>query len=315
MLRRRWREPEETPVAFLGRVASRENSVTVLGEAWELLSVSRAGGQIHQALTRTLRLVAALDLVMLGLALALAWTLRVHLGNWAVLGVPNPALAAQVSPWIVVLWVVFLAGQGAYARRLFGAGPEEFKAVAMASALAMGTTAMGLYLLKVEISRGFVLLVFCFGLSLLLGERYAVRKVVHRLREQGRLQHRVLVVGSPEAATELVDVLHRETYAGYRVIAACGPEWEMRNPVSFPVPLLGRVADVRSVCEEVGADTVLVAAGTGSSKDLRQIAWDLEGTEIDLVVVPRLTDVAGPRDPHAPRRRTSAAPCRGAAGR
>jgi exopolysaccharide biosynthesis polyprenyl glycosylphosphotransferase len=48
--------------------------------------------------------------------------------------------------------------------------------------------------------------------------------------------------------------------------------------------------------EKVGADTVLVTRGAySSSDDLRSIAWDLEGSDIDLVVVPSLTDVAGPR--------------------
>lgn len=149
--------------------------------------------------------------------------------------------------------------------------------------------------LRDRISRGFVGLAFGLGTLLLLGERYAVRKVLHRLRVAGRLQHRVVVVGNPVAASELVEVLHRESYAGYRVVAACAPEPDMTNPVAFPVPLLGRVADARAVCEEIGADTVLVAAGTSSSDDLRRIAWDLEGSSIDLVVVPSLTDVAGPR--------------------
>jgi exopolysaccharide biosynthesis polyprenyl glycosylphosphotransferase len=64
----------------------------------------------------------------------------------------------------------------------------------------------------------------------------------------------------------------------------------------MPVPCLGSVSETRRVCEELGADTVLVArGGYSSSSDLRQIAWDLGGSDIDLVVVPSLTDIAGPR--------------------
>jgi exopolysaccharide biosynthesis polyprenyl glycosylphosphotransferase len=41
---------------------------------------------------------------------------------------------------------------------------------------------------------------------------------------------------------------------------------------------------------------VLVArGGYATSQELRRIAWDLEGSDIDLIVVPSLTDVAGPR--------------------
>ena len=56
------------------------------------------------------------------------------------------------------------------------------------------------------------------------------------------------------------------------------------------------MCDTRKVCEELGADTVLVARGAySSSSELRQIAWDLGDSDIDLVVVPSLTDIAGPR--------------------
>jgi exopolysaccharide biosynthesis polyprenyl glycosylphosphotransferase len=64
----------------------------------------------------------------------------------------------------------------------------------------------------------------------------------------------------------------------------------------LPVPCLGSVEDTRRACEELGADTVLVArGGYSSSSDLRRIAWDLSDSDIDLVVVPSLTDIAGPR--------------------
>jgi exopolysaccharide biosynthesis polyprenyl glycosylphosphotransferase len=64
----------------------------------------------------------------------------------------------------------------------------------------------------------------------------------------------------------------------------------------FPVPVLGGVADMRRLCDQVGADTVLVArGGYETSQELRRIAWALEGSSIDLVVVPSLTDIAGPR--------------------
>ena len=60
--------------------------------------------------------------------------------------------------------------------------------------------------------------------------------------------------------------------------------------------MLGSVANTRRLCDEYGADTVLVArGGYGTAQELRRIAWDLEGSSIDLVVVPSLTDVAGPR--------------------
>ena len=43
------------------------------------------------------------------------------------------------------------------------------------------------------------------------------------------------------------------------------------------------------------ADTVAVASSGFTPAALRDLAWQLEGTGVDLLVSPALTDVAGPR--------------------
>ncbi len=186
--------------------------------------------------------------------------------------------------------------QGAYTSRNFGAGPEEFKVILMGSLLSAGAVGLFCYLAKIDLSRGFLLLTFLLGIPTLLTERYVARKLVHRARARGRLLRRVVAVGGPLDIAELVTVLNRERNAGFSIVGACMPSGITVDPEQLPVPLLGSVADTRRVCEEQGADTVLVArGGYSSSADLRQIAWDLGDSQIDLVVVPSLTDVAGPR--------------------
>src|SRR5204862_7900849 len=54
--------------------------------------------------------------------------------------------------------------------------------------------------------------------------------------------------------------------------------------------------DVVDLVREVGADTIAVCGAAGSEPgELRRLAWQLEGTGIDLVVAPQITDIAGPR--------------------
>jgi exopolysaccharide biosynthesis polyprenyl glycosylphosphotransferase len=64
---------------------------------------------------------------------------------------------------------------------------------------------------------------------------------------------------------------------------------------TVPVPVYhGR--DLVELVQELNADTIAVCGSTGSETDeLRRLAWQLEGTGIDLVVAPQLTDIAGPR--------------------
>ena len=54
--------------------------------------------------------------------------------------------------------------------------------------------------------------------------------------------------------------------------------------------------DVLSLVREVGADTIAVCGSASAEPgELRRLAWQLEGTGVDLVVAPQLTDIAGPR--------------------
>ena len=54
--------------------------------------------------------------------------------------------------------------------------------------------------------------------------------------------------------------------------------------------------DVLALVRELGADTIAVCGSASAEPgELRRLAWQLEGTGIDLVVAPQLTDIAGPR--------------------
>lgn len=234
------------------------------------------------------------DLAAVTFSTWIAWNLRQQLDVFweAIPDFPYPSAA----PWIVCVWLVLLSVQGAYSLRNFGTGPEEFRAVGLASVICAGMVGMFCYLWQVPLSRGFVILTFLIGTPLLMVERYAIRKILHRLRVGGKMLHRVVVVGGATGISEIVDVLEREQYTGYRVIGACVPPGAPTGGGRMPVPVLGDTTQVRELCEGIGADTVLVArGGYDSSRELRRIAWALEGSAVELVVVPSLTDIAGPR--------------------
>jgi exopolysaccharide biosynthesis polyprenyl glycosylphosphotransferase len=68
------------------------------------------------------------------------------------------------------------------------------------------------------------------------------------------------------------------------------------NGKPTPVPVYaGR--DVASLVAEHNADTIAICGGAAGTEpgELRRLAWQLEGTGVDLVVAPQLTDIAGPR--------------------
>jgi len=158
-----------------------------------------------------------------------------------------------------------------------------------------GVIAIVSYLGKLEIARGFLGLVLPIGLLLLLVDRVLMRTWVRGERRKGQLCHRVIVVGDEASAASLADQLHRESSAGFLVVGLCLPAGVPASS-AMAIPVLGSVDDMVSIVESANADTVAVSASAHVSADgLRRIAWSLEGSGVDLVVAPAVTEVAGPR--------------------
>jgi exopolysaccharide biosynthesis polyprenyl glycosylphosphotransferase len=249
-------------------------------------------------LSRDVGLVRAMtllvDLAVLVFAVLAAWKLRGAIG--ALIAVHLGTSVTEAGPVIIATWVVMLAIKGAYGARNFGTGANEFRAVGSASITTAGLVSIACFMLSVPLSRGFLLLAFVFGTTLLLVERFVIRITVHKLRRKGRLMHRVIAVGGPSGVGEVVDALRQSKYVGYEVVGAAVPDGVEVSHEQFGVPVLGEVQQTRRLCEEVGADTVLVTrGGFATAKELRRVAWDLEGSSIQLVVVPSVNEVAGSR--------------------
>lgn len=269
-----------------------------IAEAARLVRPASSTTSTRDRLRRVLLVVLLLDAVVIATAIWSAWQLRAHVDLWLWEATEQPIAEFwwRDAAWIFSVWILWLTVRGAYSPRHFGTGPEEFKVVALASVLSLGTVGLICYLLNNELSRGFVVLSAVIALPTLLAERYGARKLIHRRRARGFLLHRVIAVGGPSTVRELVEVLDRERYVGYQVVGACVPSEISVDEGNLSVPVLGVPADAVEVSRELGADTILVTGGGYSSAtDLRRIAWDLGSTDIDLVVVPSLTDVAGPR--------------------
>jgi exopolysaccharide biosynthesis polyprenyl glycosylphosphotransferase len=192
--------------------------------------------------------------------------------------------AANVSYGVVTAviaagWLLALSSRGAYEPRHLGAGPEEYKRLTQATVVTFATVAVISYAFKLEIARTLFAVAPILGLTLLVLERFLARQRLVRRRQRGEALSRVLAVGSSDAVAELVSLLEREPNAGYHVVGASG---------TFD--------DVRAALRRTAADTVAITASADmTSARLREIAWEIEGTNIQLVVQPRLVDVAGPR--------------------
>jgi exopolysaccharide biosynthesis polyprenyl glycosylphosphotransferase len=199
-----------------------------------------------------------------------------------------------LGPGMITLWLAMLVVFGAYRVRNYGAGFEEFRAITMASTVTLGIYLACGFLAANHPTRGYPILYFLLGTPLLVLARYLDRRTLHVARRQGRLSIKTIALGSPQAVRELIEVLQRVPGMGYQVVGICVPGGQLAEDVG--VPVLGDIDDVRRLAVDLGVDGVIVAGGSYSSAaDLRRLGWALQGLDLDMLVVPSLTDIAGPR--------------------
>ncbi|MER5973980.1 sugar transferase [Streptomyces sp. NPDC002055] len=132
------------------------------------------------------------------------------------------------------------------------------------------------------------------------------RKATHRhltaLRREAQSVHRVLVIGEPSAADDVVEHLAGRTDHAY-VVTGVIPVGS--GQLTSGVPALTRLGSaqpatpdedwvpVLDVAEQLGAELVLVAPGPRlSGERLRRLSWALHDVGLPLAVSPGLTEVA-----------------------
>jgi len=208
-------------------------------------------------------------------------------------GVTGTYLALSLA--LPVFWIVALWLAGGYDSRFIGTGSDEFRKVLNAGVSLTAAVAIFSYVIRLEVSRGYLIIALPTVTVLDLGARYAIRKRLHRQRASGECLLSVVAVGHELAVADLVTELQRDRYHGLTVVGACVVRPGECDEV-VGVPVFGGLDDITAAVKEFGADTVAVlACPEMNGIRLRGLAWELEKTGTDLCVSPALLDVAGPR--------------------
>ncbi|WP_344290340.1 sugar transferase [Streptomyces synnematoformans] len=205
--------------------------------------------------------------------------------------------------WVVLAFGTELLVLGALAvgrawvPAVLGQGAEEFRRLGRALSTAVVVLALGGIALT---SRNIKLWIFVAIPAIALAtmtERYLLRLRLHRMRQQGRCLRPVLAAGSPATVRDLIARVRRFPHLGWRVDAVCTPDGPGPDGDHVDgVPVVGRLTDVAA---HVGRGGYRVLAVTPdphwSPERLQRLAWDLEGSDAEMVVAPVLMEVAGPR--------------------
>ncbi|SFR72363.1 Undecaprenyl-phosphate galactose phosphotransferase, WbaP/exopolysaccharide biosynthesis polyprenyl glycosylphosphotransferase [Agromyces sp. CF514] len=285
-------------------MSSEAESITRLGMPGErLLERATAVGHRVVAQPRRLgwrhRLVFALSVTDAALvigALLVAQLLRFQTTGLKA-STPQSDLAyLTLTAAIAVGWLVALSATRSRMLRNIGTGMVEYQRVVNATFLTFGTLAAIAFLFQIDIARGYLAVAFPLGLVLLLLGRMAWRGVLHRMRRVGRCTTGAIIVGRPDDVMRVTEELRRQYRVGYRAIGAAyaGPARSAKRS-SIDLPAV-EFKDLAATSKRTRTRAVIIAGDLpGGNATIRRLGWDLENSNTELILVSRLTDVAGPR--------------------
>jgi exopolysaccharide biosynthesis polyprenyl glycosylphosphotransferase len=197
-----------------------------------------------------------------------------------------------------VLLIVGLTSARAWEPRVLGSGSAELRRVlraVAASAAALGLSGLAL---QVDSVRPWVFLWLPLYGALAISARYAWRRWLHHQRHLERCVLPVLVVGSDDAVADLIHRTRRDRHFGWVVEGVCTPTGTGPDGATHieGVPVVGDLSSVNGAVRACGYRVVAVAPSPGwGPRRLHELAWQLEGTNTELVVNPGLMEIAGPR--------------------
>ncbi|MEU2724127.1 sugar transferase [Streptomyces smyrnaeus] len=190
-----------------------------------------------------------------------------------------------------------LAVSRAWAPAALGEGAEEFRRLGRSLFTAAVVLALGGIALT---SRNIKLWIFVAIPAIALvtmTARYLLRLSLHKQRTEGKCLRPVLAAGSPATVRDLIARVRKFPHLGWRVEAVCTPDGLGPDGDHLDgVPVVGRLADVAGHVRRDGYRVVAVTPDPHWSPDqLQRLAWNLEGSDAEMVVAPVLMEVAGPR--------------------
>lgn len=183
-------------------------------------------------------------------------------------------------------------------QRILGQGAEEFRR--LGNAVMAATVVLGLTALAVDVGyfRPWVFGILPVTGLCLVTSRYVLRQVLHSRRKRGLCMHSVLVAGSLDEVADLIERTRREAHYGWSVTGVCipGASTADRPHEVRAVPVVGGLAEVPEILRQGEYRVLAVAPDVYWTRmRLRDLAWELEGAPVELVVAPALMEVTGPR--------------------
>ena len=246
--------------------------------------------------------IAIFDAMLLALTLTVIYFTRFGADNAIFLNSEDSGLLRlTLTPWqqavlMFAIWVLVLATNKSRDYRILGSDSQEYKRVAMSGFLVPVFFAFAALLFKVDIPRLYIGVSVLVGTVVLLLNRWFWRQWLVKQRANGNYQSRVALLGPMDQIQNLASKLHKANTDGY-VPAVLMPDSAQENSKSLgsdlKLPIVEFGPDFCKTLINHGCKALMVVGSQNLSEhDVKLVAWQLEGTGVELVVAAPLKDIA-----------------------
>jgi exopolysaccharide biosynthesis polyprenyl glycosylphosphotransferase len=216
------------------------------------------------------------------LAESVAWVPGLNIPYWLALAM------------IALVWLAFLDIIDTRDEHTVGRGVTEYQRILHATAGAFAAILAIAFFFQIDLARSVFFILFPVGAVALILTRWVWRQWLRRQQDAGRYVYRVVVIGEHKKAAHIVATIRSTAGTGFQIIGVVTRGGDGESAAGAPI--LGSYATAEQAVLNAGADTVIyTGADDLSPRAVRALGWSMADREINWIVAPAMTDVAGPR--------------------
>lgn len=201
---------------------------------------------------------------------------------------------AVVLTVIGLFWLLGLDVIDTRDRHTVGQGIIEYRRIVDATIAVFALTVALLFFLGVDFSRLLLGLIFPAGLLLLLLSRWIWRQWLRRRQRGHEYTHRAVLIGERSKVRHVAAQIRRTRGSGYTIVGVITDGVPSEGVPDLHV--LGDIANAERALDAANIDAlVIVGSDDLDPHTMRRLGYAVSDRDIQLIVAPALTDIAGPR--------------------
>lgn len=210
---------------------------------------------------------------------------------WVLAGGPSGGPGALVGAVVTgIVLVLVIGARGGYRNRAMTTPRTGVLALLGAIAMVALAAMVAAYLGLLEISPRLLLSAGLGAGASLLVVRGGYRLLLRRLRRNGKLDQRTLLVGSGTSLHAAYTAMQADTRHRLIILGRCGPADASQEELE-EIPVLGDLQDVPATIGEFRIDTLVLGADCLSAQELRRLRWRIEPLGTQLLLAPNVADL------------------------